>query len=399
MTVPQTPQSTLAAPVPHTGQEFQTGRVLTIVGGHFVNDVYTAFLSPMLPLLIEKLSLSFTLAGTLSAVMQLPALLNPFLGYLADRVSLRYFVIFAPAITASLISCLGLAPNYGTLAILLLMVGISNAAFHAPAPPMIARISGKQVGKGMSFFMAGGELGRTLGPLLAVWAFATWTLEGYWRIMLLGWAATLILYWRLRDIPAHPEEHHNLRAMLPAARRLFIPLTILVFLRAFVLASLSTFLPVFMQSEGAGLFVAGAALSIYEVAGVVGALSSGMLSDRFGHKPVLLITMFCASLLMLLFLRVGGWLIVPVLLALGFAVLSASPVLLAMVQEHMPHNRATANGLFMTISFLARPTASVLIGVISDSFSLRAAFTFSAFMPLLGIPVILWLPQIKADAR
>jgi hypothetical protein len=39
-------------------------------------------------------------------------------------------------------------------------------------------ISGQQVGKGMSLFMAGGELGRTVGPLLATWAVTYLTLDG-----------------------------------------------------------------------------------------------------------------------------------------------------------------------------------------------------------------------------
>ncbi len=85
-------------------KDFQTGQVLTIVNGHFIHDIYTAFVAPLLPVLMERLSLSLTLAGSLTAIQQFPAVLNPFIGYLADKVSLRYFVILAPAVTATLIS-------------------------------------------------------------------------------------------------------------------------------------------------------------------------------------------------------------------------------------------------------------------------------------------------------
>ncbi|MCZ7670309.1 MAG: hypothetical protein M5U34_25670 [Chloroflexi bacterium] len=50
---------------------------------------------------------------------------------------------------------------------MLLAVGVSVACFHAPAPAMIAKLSGPRVGKGMSIFMASGELGRALGPVFA----------------------------------------------------------------------------------------------------------------------------------------------------------------------------------------------------------------------------------------
>ena len=86
-----------------TASEFQTGQVLTIVGGHFVHDTFSAFLSPLLPRIIESLSLSLTQAGALWGFSQYPMLLTPFIGHLADRLSLRYFVILAPAVTATVL--------------------------------------------------------------------------------------------------------------------------------------------------------------------------------------------------------------------------------------------------------------------------------------------------------
>ena len=161
---------------------FQTEKVITLTGAHFMHDTFTAFVAPILPLIMEKLSLSLTMVGSLTAFMQLPSLLNPFIGFLADKVSLRYFVIFAPAVTATLICTLGTVNSYLSLAIILFLAGISIAAFHAPAPAMVGRISGRRIGKGMSLFMAGGELGRTVGPLLVLWAVSIWTLDGLLRV-------------------------------------------------------------------------------------------------------------------------------------------------------------------------------------------------------------------------
>jgi MFS family permease len=79
---------------------FQTGQIVTLSISHFIHDVYSSFLAPLLPLLIEKLSMSLTQAGFLSTIMQVPALLNPYIGSLADRISVRYFIILAPAMTA-----------------------------------------------------------------------------------------------------------------------------------------------------------------------------------------------------------------------------------------------------------------------------------------------------------
>ncbi|MCC6955600.1 MAG: hypothetical protein IT316_02325, partial [Anaerolineales bacterium] len=67
--------------------EFQTGQVVPVIAAHLTHDIYTSSVPPMLPLLIEKLSLSLTQAGLLSAMLQLPGILNPFFGYIADRVT------------------------------------------------------------------------------------------------------------------------------------------------------------------------------------------------------------------------------------------------------------------------------------------------------------------------
>jgi len=242
--------------------KFEAGQVLTISSGHFIHDVYSAFLAPLLPTLIEKMSLSLTQAGSLSAFMQIPAIMNPLIGHFADKYNLRYLVIIAPALTATLMSIMGLAQSYTVLAILLLLTGVSVAFFHAPAPAMVGQISGRRLGKGMSWFMGGGELARTVGPLVAVWAYSTWALEGMYRVMVIGWLTTAILIWRLRNIPIRARKQGSLQSVLPKLRTLFLPLGIIIFFRMFMVVSMTTYLPTFMKQNGASLFRGSLFLSI-----------------------------------------------------------------------------------------------------------------------------------------
>ncbi len=380
-----------------TDDGFQGEKVIGIVGGHFVHDSYSAFLAPLLPLLIEKLSLTLTMAGSLSAFMQAPALLNPLIGRLADKTSVRYFVVFAPAVTGTLMSVMGVMPSYYALIALLVIAGVSVAAFHAPAPAMVARASGQRIGKAMGWFMAGGELGRTLGPIIAVWAVTTWTLEGMFRIAFLGWATSFILYWRLKDIPAEKKREGSTLNLLPKMWAIFLPLGIIIFFRSFMTVSMTTYLPTFMNMKGANLWLAGAALSIMESAGVIGALLSGAISDRIGRKRVFLIASLTAPLFMLAFLNVSGWLLVPVLLLLGFTSLSVGPVFLALIQDHFPGHRAAANGFFMLLSFLGRSVGMLLVGFAGDRVGLESAFLWSAFIAFLVLPGVFMLPNEKAQ--
>jgi len=374
-------------------KEFQTENVLPIVGSHLVHDTYTAAVPALLPVLIEKLSLSLTMVGTLTAILQIPAVLTPFIGYLADKVSLRYFVILAPALTATLISSLGFASSYFGIAIILFATGISVACYHAPAPAMIGRLAGDQIGKGMSLFMAAGELARAVGPLLAVWAVSTWTLDGFYRIVFLGWAATLILYFRLRHIPARMEAPGSFHSILPVLKIFFLPLFFVIFFRSFGVNILTVYLPIYMKGLGATLWIAGGALSLLELAGVAGALVSGTLSDIFGRKRILLIATIISALLMYLFVWFEGWILIPLLAALGFFVLSTGPVMLAMVQDQLPNNRAVGNGLYIMLAFLIRPVALVAIGYLGDLFGLEQVYIWSAIVTLLAVPAILFMPD------
>jgi len=372
---------------------FQMDRVLTIISGHFFHDTYSAFLAPLLPALIEKLSLTYTQAGSLSAVTQLPSLLNPVLGYLDDRINVRILVILAPAITATTMTCLGLAPNFLSLAFLLFITGISIAAFHAPSPGMIARVSGSQVGKGMSLYMASGELGRTVGPLLASWGLLTFTLEGMYPIAILGWISSLLIFLRFRGVPVHINHQTGFRSALPIARRLFIPIIGIVFLRSFLITGLGVYLPTLLTGEGASIWRAGTTLAIYQLAGVFGAFLGGTASDRFGRKKILFLVSLLAPISVIGFLLVEGWLVIPVLILAGLFSLSSQPVMLAIVQDHLPDHRSVANGFYMAISFICLSLSAVGIGMLGDVVGLRQAFFWTAISGLLVLPFIGLLPK------
>lgn len=386
-----------AGPVADTEQNapFQTNQVFTVAGGHFIHDTYSAFIAPLIPLLQERLGVGYAGAGSLAIYAQLPSLLNPFIGYMADRVSLRYFIILAPAVTATFMSCMGLTSSYLALAMLMLAAGVSMAAFHAPAPAMIGRLAGARTGAGMSIFMASGELGRTVGPLFVTAGVAWFGLEGIWRLAAIGWITSAVLYWKLHTVSARPTGHKNssLQEWLPLAKRIFPFLAWLMLGRALINASLTTYLPAYMSDVAqSNLWLAAASLSILEGAGVVGALFTGTLSDRLGRKRVLFFLLTAAPILLLIFLNVPGWLFVPLLILLGLTAISPTPVLMATVQDFFPRHRALSNGFFLALNFLIRAFGIWAVGRIGDLSGLPQAYLISALVAFISIPAVWLLP-------
>ncbi len=375
---------------------FQTGKILALSIGHFIHDVYSSFLFPLLPLLIDKLSLTLTQAGFLSTIMQLPALLNPYIGVIADRISVRYFVILAPAMTAVPMSLIGVAPSYGVLLLLLFITGISVSIFHVPSPVMIAQLSAARKGRGMSFFMTGGELARTIGPLVAVAGVSLLGLEGFYPVMVFGLISSGWLYLKLRDVPVKDvHTKRNLTALQTWRKLRYIlwPLTAILVFRGFMHASMTAFLPTYINQETGNLWLAGMALTLFEVAGVAGVLMAGSVSDLFGRRKTLLVSLVGAPICLFVFALTGGWFRIAALLVTGFTLLSTTPVMLALVQEHGRQSPAAANGLFMMISFISRSAVVVVVGFIADRIGLQAAYLISAVMGLIGIPFIFKLPK------
>jgi len=386
---------------PITGT-FQTGQVLTITGGHLIHDIFTSFLAPLLPLIIKKLDLSLTLAGSLAAFQQLPSLINPFLGLLADRGSLRWFIILTPTVTATAMSLMGIAPGYTALMILLTVAGFSTAVWHTPTPAMVARVSGRQVGQGMSFFMLGGSLAYTVGPLLAVAAVSWWGLEGIWRLIPLGVAASAMLYWRTRgfgDARPATRADGSWAESWRELRQVMLPIAGIIIAQGFMTVALSTFLPTLLSSEGASLWLAGGALSIVELAGAVGAMITGTVSDRLGRRRVLAFVLLAAPLLMLLFLAAQGWAVYLALLAVGLTALSTNPVMMALVQEHSRDHPATANGLYMATTFATKSLIIVGVGAMADRWGLRTAFQWCALIGFAGVAFVFLLPKRAALTR
>jgi len=377
-------------------EKFQTGTVVAISFGHLFHDTFSAFLPPILPLLIKKLSLSYTLAGLLTIFQNLASVLNPFVGILADRISFRYLLILAPTVTAAAMSLVPLAPSYTFVAVMLLATGVATSCWHVPTPVIIRRVAGDRLGLGMSLFMVGGELARSLGPLVILGAVSLWGMEGTYRMIPFGAAASVVLFFQLRKVPIRHTGRPKGFRVLPALiqlRRFFLLIATVSFGRIIVARALNSFLPTYLTLEGSGLWLSGISLSVFELAGAAGVFIAGAASDLLGRRRLLLIISLGSPLLMCVFLLSSGLWILPVLIVLGVFSFAASPVMMALVQENARDFPASANGLYMSLNFAMGALSVLLVGALSDWIGMKNAYWICAALSLTGVPAALMLPK------
>ncbi len=378
-------------------EPFHTSEIITIAAAHGAHDTYFSYLPTLLPLLIENLSLNTTQAGLLNAFNQIPNLLQPFIGYLGDRKNLKYLVILPPTLSGILISLLGIAPTFGFASFLMLLAGFSTAGFHAIAPAMISARSGKKVGKGMSFFMVGGELGFGIGPLVVVATIGALGLAGLPWLMLLGMLASAILYFRLKDISTvhHAQKVSNVtvKEALLEMRSIMLPIAAIIFITGFLNANIINYLPTFMTKEGVAFSIAGASLAIVELGGTLGVFVMGQFSDRFGQRNVALLGISGSILFAFGFLMLNGFLQLLMLVGVGLTAFLANPAFLSITQTRFSKNRSLANGVYMSTSFILRSIVVVIVGAASDVFGMRPVFMGSIFLAIMAIPFIFLLPR------
>jgi len=378
-----------------TGEGFQKGKIATLSAVHFVHDCYTATLAPALPLIIEKLGISYGMTGLLAVIQRIPSLFNPLIGIMAERPVMRYMVIFSPAFTAVFMSLIGVAPGYVFLAVILFFSGISSTLWHIPSPVIVKQLSGKRTGKGMSYFMVGGELARTAGPLIILGVISLWGLEGTWKMMPFGFVAALILYLNFRSAkfkPATSSRHHQEGSYWKIFLRFSAAFALsggYTLFQAGMKASLTYFLPTFLTSQGNSLQYSDLALTVIQLSGAVGALFAGTISDKLGRNRTLFIISIVTPLLTFLFLQLKGIWIFPVLLPLGFFLFAPTSVMLATVQDLDTDKKAFVNSIYMTINFFVSVMVYPVTGAVVDrigfliTFKVVAALAFGASLIVL----------------
>ena len=94
--------------------------------GHFFSDFYANFLPALLPIIMPKLDLSLTMSGLLVMILSFTSnVLQPFFGYIMDKKSLNWLLLFTVPGSAIFICLTGLADTKIALFALVTLSGLA----------------------------------------------------------------------------------------------------------------------------------------------------------------------------------------------------------------------------------------------------------------------------------
>lgn len=357
--------------------------------GHLLADLYSGALGALQPLLVERFGMTLASAGLLSGMLVWSSsVMQPVYGYLSDRFRTRLFAALGPALAGIFISCLGLAPGYAWLLVMVAIGGAGIAAFHPQASSQATLGIARGRGRAMAAFISAGTLGYALGPSYFSVIAEHLGLSRTW------WAAIpglLISALMLLVLPAPPALRKQAGPGFdwPALRAQWKPLTILymlVFIRSIVQITFAQFIPLYLFRErGFGLGAASYTLTGYLTFGAFGGFLGGHLADRFGGRRVIMVSMIgCVPFLALFFLA-HGWLSIAGFWMGGFVLLFTIPVNVVMAQELVPSQAGTISALMMGFAWgMAGLIFVPLTGLASDMFSMHHALMALIVFPVAG---------------
>ncbi len=380
--------------------------LLMLGSAHLLNDLIQSMLVAIYPLLERNFQLSFTQIGLISLVYQMTAsILQPGIGYFTDQHPKPYLLPFGMLSTTLGVILLGFATGYLQILSAAALMGVGSSIFHPEAARLTRLASGGRYGFAQSIFQVGGNLGASLGPLLAgVLVIRYGNQQNIHFFALIGILAVTLLFmisrWSAKQNIQQSNRYAKGESFPFGKRRTFLALgilAILIFSKYFYMANLTNYYTFYLiekfkiAPENAVLL-----LFLFLASVALGTLIGGPVGDRIGRRRVIWFSMIGALPFTLLLPHLPLIPLVITSIFIGLILSSAFSAIVVFAQELVPQSVGMIAGIFFGLMFGMSGIGALFLGWAADNSSLQTVFVGTSFLPILGVLTKL-LPQIEAQ--
>jgi FSR family fosmidomycin resistance protein-like MFS transporter len=384
------------ASVPEISAQKTAFRILAAISFcHLLNDLMQSVIPAVYPILKASYHLDFGEIGLITLTMQITAsMLQPLIGMYTDSKPTPFSLPVGMGFTLIGLVLLSSAPSFPAILLAVGMVGIGSSVFHPESSRVARMASGGRHGLAQSLFQVGGNLGTSLGPLLAAFVVLR---EGQRSIAWVSAAAlvaivvlTRVGMWYKRN--RHTGTKSRAKAGVdghPSSRRITVALAVLVslmFSKFVYMASLSSYYTFFLISRF-HLSVQSAQIHLFVFLGAVaaGTVIGGPIGDRIGRKLVIWCSILGILPFTLLLPYANLFWTGPLTVIIGMLLASAFPAIVVYAQELVPGKVGTISGLFFGLAFGLGGLGAALLGRLADSTSIEFVYRVCAVLPALGL--------------
>ena len=372
------------------------GRLAANSAAHMTEHLFNGVIAVIVPLITASLGLSLSQAGALASARTLFAGVASFpSGFFADLARRRSILLgVCIALIGFATFGLSLSSTFPALLFFMALAGFGGGWFHPQSLAILSARYREQKAFALGVHDSSANLGEVIGPLAIGLLLTVFD----WRTALQIWAlpgVTIGLLYMLFGAEgglAAPRACDYGKALWNDVVRnpaIFALVTVST-LRAMGQTALAAFLPLYLSLHlqlSAG--VAGAYMSVlFLFAGMAPAVV-GYISDRFGHKRLIVMFSGLSAVAIVAIPHLGSGLALGAGMgALGALLWALRPVIVSAAMSSAPPNLsgsivAFIYGANMGVSFLA----PILAGLVADAYGLPVALYAIALFPLVAAGV------------
>jgi len=375
---------------------------------HFLNDVMQSLLPAIYPLLKTNYALSFAQIGILTLTFQGTAsLLQPVVGIVTDKRPQPYALFCGMGFTLVGLLFLASASHYWILLVGASMVGMGSSIFHPDASRVARMASGGRLGLAQSVFQVGGNVGSSIGPLLAAFivlphgqiSLAWFSLAALVGMLVLwnvgGW------YKRNHASAAKASRARSVQVALPQGRIMttLVVLGMLVFSKYIYLASITSYYIFYtVHKFHVSVQTGQVLLFVFLAAVAAGTIVGGPLGDRFGRKYVIWVSILGVLPFTLALPYCGLTVTVILTVIIGMVLASAFPAIIVYAQELLPGRVGMIAGIFFGFAFGMGGIGAAGLGVLADMKGIDFVYSMCSYLPAIGL-LTAFLPNIEGTHK
>jgi Arabinose efflux permease len=383
------------------------GILFSLSLAHMFNDMFQSVVSASYPVIKDNLALTFGQIGIIAFVYQLCAsVFQPFFGILFDKHPNRWYLSVGTTSTMVGLIIMAYAANIYMVIVSVCFIGLGSSIIHPEASRLTHYASAGKHGLGQSIFQVGGNLGGSIGPLLAALIIAPYGQR--YMLIFAGIAIISLLtkrpitnWYKTKMVKSGGTDKtqkgviHRVRLTKRQIYYSLIILLVLIFSKYVYTASLSNFYTFYLiekfnvTTQQSQFF-----LFAFLFASAVGTLLGGPIGDKFGRKYVIWISILGTAPFSLLMPYANLFWTCILSILIGLILSSAFSAILVYAQELLPTKVGLISGLFFGLAFGIAGVAAAVLGDVADHRGIEYVYKFCAYMPLLGF-VAIFLPNVK----
>lgn len=381
--------------------------LLSISISHLLNDTIQSLIPSIYPVIKDSFHLNFTQIGIITLVFQLTAsLFQPLIGLYTDRKQQPYSLAIGMVFTLSGLILLSQSKSYALLLVSVAVIGTGSSVFHPEASKVAYMASGGRRGLAQSIFQVGGNLGGSLGPVLAAMIIVPFGQPSILWFSILALLAIIVLlnvgnwythHLNMRKKVSEVIKGHGLSKAKVAWS--VVILLVLIFSKYFYMASITSYFTFYLMDKfNVSIQASQVHLFLFLFAVAAGTLLGGPIGDRIGRKYVIWFSILGVAPFTLLLPYASLFWTTVLSILIGVILASAFSAILVYAQELIPGNIGMISGMFFGFAFGMGGLGSALLGVLADKTSIDYVYHVCAFLPLIGV-ITVFLPDIGTKRK